>query len=117
MPRLSSLELESWSDGLGVLLDSLIIPSLREIRLDLPRAPRQWCKNELLALIDRSSSPLKKLDIRQKDISRADITACFENIQTLHEVYVRGGRPRTYYRTTLDRDLRIRRSLSRIDDF
>ena len=86
MPRLSWLELNFWNSSFGPLLDKLVVPSLREIHF---LALEQWCKNELLSLVYRSSSPLEILNIVQSvEIIKADVDACFESIQTLREISV-----------------------------
>ena len=92
MPRLSWLQLGLWYP-IGLLLDNLVVPSLREINLH-----GQWCKSELLSLVYHSSSPLELLNIVHHDeMVRADLDACFESIQTLREISVTASRVKTTY--------------------
>jgi hypothetical protein len=104
MPRLSWLEVESWISPFGLLLDYLVVPSLHEIKFILG-LEQQWCKNELLSLVYRSSSPLEILNIVQSmEIVGADVNACFESIQTLREISVTSSlsRVKRTYRKEVD---------------
>jgi len=104
MPRLSWLEVESYVSPFGLLLDNLVVPSLREIKFHLGH-DQQWCKSELLSLVCRSSSPLEILDIVQSvEIVGADINACFESIQTLRDISVTNSlnRVKRTYRRGVD---------------
>jgi hypothetical protein len=96
MPRLSWLDLGSCTNPFRLLLDNLVVPSLREINF---WAREQWCKSELLSLVYRSSSPLELLSIRSMEMVSADLDACFESIQTLREISVTiSGVKRNYRR-------------------
>ncbi|KIM91617.1 hypothetical protein PILCRDRAFT_810904 [Piloderma croceum F 1598] len=90
MPQLSWLHLVSYG-SIGPLLDNLVVPSLREIHLEVD-LNRRWPKTQLLVMLSRSSSPLEVLTIhrtrRVTSNMAANITELFESIQTLQRISV-----------------------------
>jgi hypothetical protein len=100
MPQLSWLYLFSY-DSIGPLLDNLVVPSLREIHLEVD-LNGIWPKSQLLAMVSRSSSPLEIF--RTEDTPRvtsnveADMTELFESIQTLQQISVADFPTTTVYR-------------------
>lgn len=105
MRKLASLSITSGTgENVGFALDSLLLPSLSELRLKnctaLTGLP--WPKAEVLSLVSRSSCNLTKLSVQNFPSCDGDAMECIENIRSLADLQI----TKNHHNIVTDHELR-----------
>lgn len=87
LPHLIALALSTNADP-DPLLDNLTLPALQEIALDV--ADRQWPREKLLALLERSASPLHSIVVPNYTLGPPELLDLVGRIPTLRRISYAG---------------------------